>query len=268
MTTLYNFSGADGDSPMAPMILASDGNFYGITQNGGPNNSGTIFKVTPNGTLTTMHTFGAGDGTYSTGPLVQASDGNFYGTTELGGTGSGSIFKMTMSGNFRVFYSFNSTDGSAPASGLVLGTDRNLYGTTYEGGSSTNCPNGCGTVFKITTKGTLTTLHNFDLDHGSNPIGGLTLATDGNFYGTTYGGGTSGGWGTVFKMTASGTVTTLHSFQGTDGAQPYGPVTQSTGGNLHGTATNGTGGASLGTIFDIFTKSGPVCRLCEQYREG
>jgi uncharacterized repeat protein (TIGR03803 family) len=262
LTTLHSFTGTDGASPMAPMILASDGNFYGITQNGGPNNSGTIFKITQSGTLTTLHTFVAGDGYFANGPLVQAADGNFYGTTELGGAnGSGSIFKITMDGSFSSFYSFNSTDGSAPACGLLLAADKSLYGTTYQGGSNNSCPNGCGTVFKITTKGLLTTVHNFDLANGFNPIAGLILATDGNFYGTTYGGGTGGGWGTVFKMTPSGAVTTLHSFQGTDGAQPYGPLTQSTGGNMHGSATNGTGGASQGTVFDVFTGLGPFVGL-------
>lgn len=99
----------------------------------------------------------------------------------------------------------------------------------------------------------LSTLHNFDSTAGSNPIAALIQATDGNFYGTTYGGGTNGGWGTVFEVIPSGAVTTLHSFSGTDGAQPYGPVSQHTTGNLFGTATNGTGGAVDGTTFLVKT---------------
>jgi uncharacterized repeat protein (TIGR03803 family) len=254
LTTLHNFNGADGFHPAAPMILATDGNFYGVTQGG----EGTIFKITSAGTFKTLHSFGFGDGFFLNGPLVQGADGNFYGTTESGGAnGFGAIFKVTPSGSFSTFHSFDSTDGSSPACGLVLASDRNLYGTTYEGGSDINdCPNGCGTVFKITMNGTLTTLHNFGFTEGADPIAGLVQATDGNFYGTTYAGGTSGVWGVVFKMTPSGTVTTLHSFLGTDGGQPYGPVAQATTGNLYGTATNGTGGASQGTLFGILTGLG------------
>ena len=257
LTTLHSFSGTDGSGPAAPMILASDGDFYGITQNGGPNNSGTIFKMTPAGILTTLHDFGGTDGFILNGPLVEGVDGNFYGTTESGGAnGSGTIFQVTPGGSFTTIYSFNSTDGSAPACGLLSASDGNLYGTTYEGGSNLKCENGCGTAFKMTTSGTLTTLHNFDSTEGANPIAALIQATDGNFYGTTYGGGTAN-WGVVFKMTPGGAVTTLHSFQGTDGAQPYGPVAQATSGNLYGTSTNGTGSASQGTIFAITTGFSP-----------
>jgi len=258
LTTLHSFNGTDGAFPAAPMILGFDGNFYGITQNGGTSNSGTIFKLSRTGILTTLHNIGSNDGYFLNGPLVQAVDGNFYGTTELGGAnGYGTIFKMTPHGNFSTLYSFSFTDGSAPACGLIQGSDGDLYGTTYGGGSSSNCPNGCGTVLKITTSGTLTTLHNFGYKEGASPIAGLVLATDGNFYGTTYGGGTGGGWGVVFQMTPSGAVTALHSFRGTDGAQPYGPVIQDTSGNLYGTATNGTGGASLGTLFGVVTNLSP-----------
>ena len=111
--------------------------------------------------------------------------------------------------------------------------------------------------FKITLAAALTTLHNFDGTDGSNPIAALIQATDGNFYGTTYAGGTAGDWGTVFKMTSTGKVTTLHSFAGTDGAQPYGPVSQDTSGNLYGTATNGTGAAASGTAFFVSTRLEP-----------
>jgi uncharacterized repeat protein (TIGR03803 family) len=257
LTTLHSFSGTDGFNPAAPMILASDGNFYGITQNGGTNGFGTIFKLTQAGTFSTLYDFGSSDGFFLNGPLVEGPDGNFYGTAESGGAnGFGTIFQVTPGGSFTTFFSFNSTDGSAPASGLLSASDGNLYGTTYEGGSSPKCPNGCGTAFKITTSGTLTTLHDFDLTEGANPIAALIQATDGNFYGTTYGGGTAN-WGVVFKMTPGGTVTTLHSFQGTDGAQPYGPVAQATSGNLYGTSTNGTGSANQGTVFAVETGFSP-----------
>ena len=180
---------------------------------------------------------------------MQASDSNFYGTTELGGQNDeGTVFKITPTGGFTTFYNFAGTDGSAAACGLIQASDGDLYGTTYEGGVNNACPNGCGTVFKLSLDGTLTTLHSFDGTDGANPIAGLIQATDGSFYGTTYGGG-SEGWGTVFQITSAGAVTTLHSFLGTDGAQPYGPVMQFTKGNLYGTSTNGSVTGVDGTAF-------------------
>jgi uncharacterized repeat protein (TIGR03803 family) len=249
LTTLHSFNGIDGAGPNAPLIQGADGQLYGMTQNGGSTNSGTFFTITPSGALTKLYDF---SGALLNGPLVQGDDGNFYGTSEWGGAnGYGMIFKLTPSGNFSVQYSFDLTDGSAPACGLVSASDGDLYGTTYGGGTNNSCPNGCGTVFKLTLAGALTTLHNFDSTHGSNPIAALIQATDGNFYGTTYGGGTQGGWGTVFKVTSTGRVKTLHSFQGSDGALPYGPVSQDTSGKLYGTATNGTGPAADGTVFVV-----------------
>jgi uncharacterized repeat protein (TIGR03803 family) len=259
LTTLHSFDGTDGAGPGAPMIQATNGNFYGITMNGGDINAGTIFEITPAGTLTTVFTFGSGDGSFLNGPLVQGNDGNFYGTAELGGAnGDGTIFKVTPGGSLSILHSFSGTDGSAPACGLIQGTDGEFYGTTYQGGgSNSTCENGCGTVFKITSAGVLTTLHSFDSTDGANPIAGVIQATDGNFYGTTYAGGTAGDWGTVFKMTPIGMVTTLHSFDGDDGAQPYGPVTQATNGNVFGTVTNGLSTAEDGTIFAILTGFSP-----------
>jgi uncharacterized repeat protein (TIGR03803 family) len=251
LTTLHSFDGTDGAFPNAPLIQAANGSLYGLTGNGGASNSGTFFKITTRGTLTTRYSFSSA---FLNGPLLQGTDGNFYGTSELGGNhGDGMIFKLTPSGRFSILHSFDSTDGSAPACGLLQASDGNLYGTTYQGGSNNSCQNGCGTVFKITLAGALTTLHNFNSTEGSNPIAALIQATDNNFYGTTYGGGTAGGWGTVFKITPAGKVTTLHSFAGTDGAQPYGPVSQDTNGKFYGTATNGTDTAPQGTAFLVST---------------
>jgi uncharacterized repeat protein (TIGR03803 family) len=249
LTTLHRFSGTDGDNPNSPLIQAANGNIYGLTANGGSINSGTFFRMTLGGTLTTLYSFLGAD---LNAPLIQGSDGNFYGTSEYGGTNDvGMLFKLTPSGVFSVVHSFSSTDGSSPAGGLIQASDGRLYGTTYGGGSGNS-----GTVFKMTLAGTLTTLHNFDSTDGAGPIAGLIQATDGNFYGTTYAGGVSGDWGTVYKMTPSGTVTVLHSFSGTDGGQPYGPVSQNTSGNIYGTATNGTGSVD-GTTFGIATELAP-----------
>ena len=145
------------------------------------------------------------------GSLVQGTDGNFYGTTNQGGangacsdgsvgSGCGTVFKITPEGTLTTLSIFGNypTDGINPRAGLVQGTDGNFYGTNYSGGvNEGNCQLDCGTVFKITPGGTFTTLHSFDATDGSGPAAALVQATDGNFYGTTLGGGANG-YGTVF----------------------------------------------------------------------
>jgi uncharacterized repeat protein (TIGR03803 family) len=129
---------------------------------------------------------------------------------------------------------------------LVQGTDGQLYGTTYNGGSA-----GMGTAFKVTTTGTFTLLHSFagGASDGANPTGGLTLGSDGNFYGTTQMGG-AGSEGVVFKMTTAGTVTVLHSFNdSTDGAFPWSAPILASDGNFYGTASGGAGGN--GVVYQI-----------------
>ena len=148
------------------------------------------------------------------------------------------LFRITPSGTLTTLHSFHLMDGADPA-GLVQAADGNFYGTTYSGGSSnSNCnPGTCGTVFKMTSAGTLTTLHSFDYTDAPNPTAALIQASDGNFYGTTGGGGNcttfAGGCGTVFKITSTGTLTTLHNFEKTDGALPTGLV-QHTNGTFYG----------------------------------
>jgi len=277
-TTLYSFCSqyncTDGEAPYARLVQGTDGNFYGTTLGGtlgvGANEHGTVFKITPSGTLTTLYSFcsqsGCTDGETPYAGLVQATDGSFYGTTQLGGAnGAGTIFKITPSGTLTTLHSFCSqscTDGAAPYAGLVQGTDGNFYGTTFGGaGNATN-----GTVFKITPSGTLTTLYDFCnqsvCPDGANPYAGLVQATDGNFYGTTFFGGANG-VGTVFTITPSGTLTTLHSFCSqsgcTDGANPYAALVQGTDGNFYGT-TYYSGANGVGTVFKI-TPSGTLTTL-------
>src|ERR1035438_3672421 len=120
---------------------------------------------------------------------------------------------------FTTVVSFDGVNNANPTAPLIQGNDGNFYGTTFAGGiQGGNCANyggACGTVFKMTSEGTLTTLHNFDVTDGSQPYAGLVQATDGNFYGTTIYGGAND-YGTVFKITAGGRLTTLHSFDGAD----------------------------------------------------
>src|SRR5580698_8352831 len=245
-TTLYSLCSqtdcTDGAEPSASLVQGVDGNFYGTTYIGGSYLFGSIFKITPTGTLTTVYSFcsqtNCVDGELPGAQLVQATDRNFYGTTEEGGAyGYGTVFKITAAGALTTLYSFCSqtscTDGWQPQAGLVQGTDGNFYGTTYFGGGNLlECGDlGCGTVFKITPSGTLTTLHIFcsqtNCADGASPQAGLIQATDGNFYGTASSlGGSSGitAAGTVFKLTPSGTLTTLYSFCSqtscADGAYP------------------------------------------------
>jgi uncharacterized repeat protein (TIGR03803 family) len=224
--------------------------------------SGTVFKITPSGTLTTLYSFcgqsGCPDGQYSFGPLSQATNGDFYGATFYGGAyGGGTIFKITPRGALTTLYSFCSlsgcADGSNPYVAPVRATNGDLYGTTGYGGTSSACsPVGCGTVFKITPSGTLTTLHTFDGTDGAELFAGLIQATNGDFYGITFGGGANYS-GTVFEITPSGTLTTLHNFCGRsgcpDGEGPAGLV-QATNGDFYG-VTNYEGANSGGTVFKI-----------------
>ena len=236
-------------------------------------------------TFTTLHSFDYTDGDYPAGALIQGTDGNLYGTTVQGGAncptfgGCGTVFKITPGGTLTTLYTFcaqaNCADGDGPAAAffqggyaLIQGADGDFYGTTaYGGGLSFGCGYaypGCGTIFKITPDGGLTTLYRFcsqsQCPDGAYPYAGLVQATDGNLYGTTSGGGTScsalPGCGTVFKITPSGSFTTLYSFcaQGgascTDGNEPAAALVQASDGNLYGTTFYG-GAWHSGTVFKI-----------------
>ena len=265
LTTLYNFCSvgicADGYGGSG-LVQASNGNFYGTTSSGGANadDDGTVFEITPAGELTTLHSFDGTDGSFPQG-LVQAADGNFYGTTGGGGAnGGGTIFEITSAGTLTTLYNFCSlehcADGRNPVT-LLQASDGNFYGTTRNGGfgNSTNCQfiDGCGTIFVITQAGTLTTLHKFDFNVGSQP-NALVQATDGNFYGIAGGGGI-GNVGMLFEITSAGTFTTLHTFDFDDGAYPNALV-QATDGSLYGTAPAG-GSNAVGVAFSLSVGVGP-----------
>ena len=207
LTTLHIFDFTDGDGPYAGLVQAADGSFYGTTANGGLDNAGTIFKITSAGTFTMLHSFGEVEGSLPQTAMIQASDGNLYGTTPSGGVGWGTIYRLTPGGTVTAIYTFctqnNCPDGFAPQE-LVQGTDGNLYGTAGGGGTPNQCISGCGTIFKITTAGALTTLHDFDYNDGAWPTAGLLQATDGKFYGSTSAGGSNcdsfHGCGTLFSF--------------------------------------------------------------------
>jgi len=250
-TTLVSFDGADGAYPFAALVQASDQSFYGTATSGGGSGIGTAFKLTPGVGLSVLHSFNVTDGSVPYAGLVQAADGSFYGTTEHGGNiglDYGTVFKITPNGTFTLLHSFDGSDGDYPFGGLVQDRDGNFYGTTSGGEQFGNCYSFYGTVFTITPEGTLTTLHSFNGRDGSAPCAGLVQGTDGNFYGTTSGGGVYNG-GTVFQITPSGTLTILYSFSGADGLSPEAGLVRATDGNFYGTtAFEGTGN---GTVFKI-----------------
>jgi uncharacterized repeat protein (TIGR03803 family) len=246
-TGLDSFAGTNGYYPVAGVAQGSDGNLYGTTLGGAPHYDGTVFKISTNGGLNTLYSFTGGiDGSYPETAPVQGQDGNFYGTTDLGGTNNaGTVFKIGANGGLTSLYSFTGgIDGATPFGGLIQGSDGNLYGTTISGGTNSD-----GTVFQISTNGALTSLYSFTgSNDGRNPHAGLMQGGDGNFYGTTYSGGTYG-FGTVFQIDTQGALTTLHSFSGgNDGANPVAALAQ-VNGSFYGTTSGGTN--SLGTVFRL-----------------
>jgi len=239
-----------GLNQLSSLVQGTDGNFYGTSSAGGTTGYGTVFKVSPSGALTTVYNFcqqpNCADGYSSGAPMVLATDGNLYGSAGGGAYNLGAIFKITPEGTYTILHSFNGTDGSFP-SGLVQATGGFLYGATSEGGTNSN-----GTVFSITADGAVTTLYSFcsaNCADGWGPLGPIQ-GEDGNLYGTTVGGGNYsgcyGGCGGVFKLTTSGEFTSLHSFDLTDGAEPFAPVVQARNGSFYGTTFHGGIGSAYG----------------------
>jgi uncharacterized repeat protein (TIGR03803 family) len=264
-TVLYNFcvvggdSCTDGSAPVSGLVMDSAGNLYGTTRQGGAHGPlyGTVFKLSPNGTLTTLHSFNSDgiDGVNPLAGLVMDSKGNLYGTTYLGGaSNAGVVYRVTPKGKETIVHSFEGglSDGSGPANmTLVKDSQGNLYGTTAYGGT-----HGGGTVFKISAQGGYSILYNFGATKtdGINPEAGLTVDPKGNLYGTNISGGKYG-IGTVFRVSPSGTENILHSFQNNhiDGYNCYASLIRDSQGNLYGVTYQG-GANGSGVLFKISPK--------------
>jgi len=246
LTTLYNFSGADGWNPVGGLAVGQDGNFYGATRIGGANNIGTIFKITSTGHFTLLHSFGPGEGSNPVGTLTLGRNGNFYGTT-CSQYGPWVGFEVTPSGTFRALTGFIPP---CPYGGMILGNDGNFYGTSQVGGTTYQ-----GTVFRMTPAGDVTIVYSFDLTHGIYLYGPVVQGLDDLLYGTTTGGG-SGQGGVLFKLSTVGHLTLLHQYDVnvlTDGSNPRAGMVAATDGNVYGATSGGAsyGSAPEGTLFRI-----------------
>ena len=265
-TRIYSFCSltacADGTGPWGGLSLAKDGNFYGTTTNGGKNNAGTVFQLTPTGTLMTVWSFDNGtDGAAPWYPALQGIDGSFYAVSNTIYAGDyGAFIKLTPGTTLpykeKVLVDFNYTNGNDPNL-PTQGTDGSFYGSTFSGGSK-----GMGVVYKSGANGGITVLHNFVgyPTDGANPIGAMVQGNDGAFYGVTYLGG-AGNLGAIFKITATGTFTLIHSFAGApnDGTHPRSGLILGSDGNFYGTTLSG-GKANDGMIYKV-TPAGQVTIL-------
>ncbi len=253
ITTLHQFNGADGALPGGQLIIGADGDLYGVTSGGtGTSQHGSVFKITPSGTLTTLRTLdGSADGN-DPHDMVAGADGNFYGIVTGGAAqGVGGVFRVTPAGGYSIIRSFGATDSDGLRSGaFALASDGNFYGV-----STDPCnPTPCGSIYRLTPSGIITTLYSFTGGaDGGRPLGKMVQATDGNFYGTTsHIAGGPGVNGTVFRITPAGALTTLHTFDGADGNSPVGQLVQAADGNLYGATYNGGGGCgNCGVVFSV-----------------
>jgi uncharacterized repeat protein (TIGR03803 family) len=275
VTALVSFAGANGATP-AGDLLKINNDIFGTTSSGGPPSTsgpslGTVFEYQEStGTLMTLAAFTGPNGAEPGGGLVADPNGNLYGTTVAGGaSGNGAFFEIPYNPTTGMYQplmlcaSFNGTsNGGNPYGTLAMDSSGNFYGTTSAGGA-----NGLGTVFELMQTSpdvwSIVTLASFDGTHGAVPLAGVTLMNR-NVYGTTSQGGTSGE-GTVFLVpftTAGsyGPLTTIASFNDTNGSDPQAALTADANGDLFGTTLAG-GTNEAGTVFEVPNGSGSIDTL-------
>ncbi len=258
LITLANFNNLNGSS-VGGVTLDGQGNIYGTAGSGGAYNRGTLFEINhATGALTTLVNFNGTNGAFPYGNLTFDAQGNLYGTTSSGGTfggthgdGDGTFFEINhATGAFTTLVNFNGTNGANPSGQLAVDGQGNIYGTSINGG-----PGGAGTVYEFNhASGTLSTLASFSSNAvvGRNPLSGITLDSQGNLYGSTYGGGT-GGSGTLFEINhATGALSVLHSF-GFENFETGGYVFDGQG-NLYGVTFTGE-------LFELVRSTGAYVTL-------
>lgn len=265
---LHRFNRRDGALPDASLVDVN-GTLFGTTERGGAGGQGAVYSLSLSGKDKVLHSFVGyySDGAYPSGGLLNVS-GTLYGTTPAGGAsrcpgsrishpGCGTIFSVSPSGSEKVLHSFTGgSDGAIPEAGLI-DVNGTLYGTSSEGGSSGCNGAGCGTVFSLTTSGSVKVLYAFaGGSDGTSPRSTLT-DVNGTLYGTTYNGGGTGcdgeGCGTVYSVTTSGTEKVLHAFSsGSDGSAPVGTLIYVKG-TLYGTTWAG-GQYGSGTLYSVTTR--------------
>jgi uncharacterized repeat protein (TIGR03803 family) len=255
-TNLHHFdcSLGEGIGPICRLTQTPDGDLYGTTYFGGAsgclgNGVGTVFKVTTNGILSTILSFNRTNGSNPQCGLILGTDGALYGSTTGGGgpsgDGLGTIFRLTTNGALTTLHTFNGpTDGARPSGNLLLASDGNFYGTT-EGGRT----NDSGTIFKMASGGSLTTIFDFNGTNGSFPHGDLVQGSDGTIYGRTIGGGSFRA-GTLFRLNTNGDLATILSFGSAKGENPWAALVPGRDGNLYGTTFYG-GSGDGGVVFRL-----------------
>lgn len=264
LSTVATFAGANGANPFGGLIADSMGTLYGTTQGGGTSGNGTVFSLNRSGTLTTLANFNSTNGRIAYGDLLYDGSGTFYGTTAFGGTSDrGTIFSMNSSGALTTLVNFNGgAQGGNPFGSLIADSSGTLYGMTNVGGAENR-----GTVFSLTTSGTLTTLASFNFFNGDRPIGGLLLDDSGTLFGMTQFGGSFLERGAIFSLPSTGgALTPLVIFNGSNGSLPLGDLIADANGVLYGTTGSG-GRFGQGTVFSV-TKTGALTTLVDFPADG
>ena len=261
LSTIVGFTGANGSHPRGGLVLGTDGYFYGTTVDGGANGLGTIYRMSPGGDFTTLYSFEGGtNGANPSAALIQGADGDFYGTAYSGGGSNvGTVFRFSTNGVLTTLASLSGTNGAHPDVALVQAADGSLLGCASDGGPDTRANpdggHGFGSIFRVTTNGTLTALVLFNCVNGATPCG-LIHGSDGNYYGTTVWGGRTYvssqflGFGTVFQLT-NGVRNKLYGFTGdNDGGFVRAGLAEGADGAFYGATAFG-GVNKVGTVFRI-----------------
>jgi len=236
--TLSSFYLPTGGRPRAALVLGDEGNFYGVSSVGGPDNRGSIYRVTPAGAATVVRLLSNADGSPTDAPLLHASDGSLWGTLRGGPSGFGSVYRITPAGEFVIVHAFTDAEGGYPSGGLVQGPDGAFYGVNRN-------------VFRITPSGVVTTLRAFGASSAPHPE--LLVGSDGALYGTFFGGGAAD-LGTVFRLTLTGDYSQVHSFTGGAAGEHPAAGLIAVGGALYGTTAAGP--SNWGTVYRLDTTGG------------